>query len=90
MHAIWRSLSPNERRIARALAVMKTPIYSEQTAAAVGISRASIGRAFESLRDNADVIEVDGIARLTDPLFEYWLHVRRLTPSTGGEKDDAD
>lgn len=89
MHAIWRALSTNERRIARALAVTKTPVYSEQTAAAVGINRASIGRALESLRDKADVIDVDGRPRLTDPLFEYWLQLRGLTPSTGGEDDDA-
>jgi hypothetical protein len=89
MHAIWRALSTNERRIARALAVTNTPVYSEQTAAAVGINRASIGRALESLRDKADVIDVDDRPRLTDPLFEYWLQLRGLTPPGGGEDDDA-
>jgi hypothetical protein len=83
MHAIWRALSTNERRMARALAVTTTPLYSEETAAAVGIKRASIGRALESLVNNADVIQEDGRLRLTDPVFEHWLKARGLTPDSG-------
>ena len=57
MRAIWRALTTNERRVARALAVATTPLYSEETASAVGIKRSSIGKALESLVANADVID---------------------------------
>src|SRR5690242_4824001 len=57
--AIWRILTLNERRVARALAVVSTPLYSEETATAVGIKRTSIRRALDSLEANADVIIAD-------------------------------
>jgi uncharacterized protein len=85
MHAIWRSLSTNERRVARALAVVSTPLHSEETAAAVGIKRSSIGKALESLLDAADAIRVDAGARITDPMFELWLQSRGLTPVGGND-----
>jgi hypothetical protein len=88
MRAIWRALTANERRVARALAVVSTPLYSEDTASVVGIKRTSIGKALESLVDNADVIDDDGKPRLTDPMFEHWLRTRGLTPA-GGEDDDS-
>jgi hypothetical protein len=86
MRAIWRALSGNERRVARALAVSPAPLFSEDTAAAVGIKRASIGRALESLRAKADVIDVNGRPRLTDPVFELWLERRGLTPASGEDE----
>jgi hypothetical protein len=86
MRAIWRNLTVNERRMARALAATTTPLYSEETAAAVGIKRASIGRALESLANNADTIHESNRPRLTDPMFELWLRSRGLTPESG---DDA-
>jgi hypothetical protein len=43
MRAIWRALTANERRVARALAVVSTPLHSDETAAAVGIKRTSVG-----------------------------------------------
>ena len=55
MRAIWRNLTVNERRMARALAVTTTPLYGEETTVAVGIKSASIGRALESLANNADI-----------------------------------
>ncbi len=85
MRAIWRALTANERRVARALAVTATPLYSEDTAAAVGIKRSSIARALESLANNADVIYVDGTPRLTDPMLERWLQARGLTPESGDD-----
>lgn len=87
MRAVWENLSVNERRVARAIAVATTPLYSEDTATAVGIKRTSIRSALESLTDNADVIH-DGNGRpsITDPLFELWLKARGLTPDSG---DDA-
>ena len=90
MRAIWRALTANERRVARALAVARTPLYSEDTAAAVGIKRSSIGKALESLLANADVIHADGKPRLTDPMFELWLQTRGLTPAAGADGDDDD
>ncbi len=87
MRAIWRALTANERRVARALAVASTPLHSEQTAVAVGIKRSSIGKALESLTANADVIDQDGKPRLTDPMFELWLRSRGLTPASGEELD---
>jgi hypothetical protein len=90
MNAIWRALRPNERRVARALAVATTPLYSEETASAVGIKRSSIGRALESLVSNADVISENGRHRLTDPMFELWLHARGLTPTGGDDEDDRE
>jgi uncharacterized protein len=87
MRAIWRALPLNERRVARALAVVATPVHSEETAAAVGIKRSSIGKALEGLAANADVIHEDGRPRLTDPMFEYWLRARGLTPA-GGDDDE--
>ncbi len=86
MRAIWRALTTNERRVVRALAVVSSPIFSEETAAAVGIKRTSIGRALESLEAKADVIRDEGgNLRLTDPMFELWLQTRGLTPAGGDE-----
>ena len=67
---------------------MSRPLYSEETAASVGIKRGSIGRVLESLVNNADVIHEDGRPRLTDPMFELWLQGRGLTPESGD--DDVD
>ena len=89
MRAIWRALTANERRMVRALAVTTTPLYGEETAAAVGIKRASIGRAIESLVNNADVIQGGDRLRLTDPMFELWLRGRGLTPESGDDTLEA-
>ncbi len=67
MRAIWRALTVNERRVARALAVVSTPLYSEETASAVGIKRTSIRSALESLVANADVIDDRGRAEAHRP-----------------------
>jgi hypothetical protein len=90
MRAIWRALSVNERRVSRALAATTTPLHSDQTAAAVGILRSSIGFALESLVAKADVIEIEGGPRITDPMFELWLQRRGLTPTDGGDYADDD
>lgn len=90
MRAIWRALTVNERRVARALAVVSTPLYSEETAAAVGIRRSSIRAALESLVANADVITEDGRSRLTDPMFERWLQGRGLTPTAGADDQEEE
>lgn len=91
MRAIWQALTINERRVARAIALTTTPLHSEETAAAVGIRRASIGRALESLTDKADVIQDGGARpRLTDPMFEHWLKRRGLTPQSGDDADDGE
>jgi uncharacterized protein len=87
MRAIWRALTTNERRVARAVAVVGTPLFSEDTASAVGIKRSSIGKALESLVAKADVIRDDSGVRLTDPMFELWLQRRGLTPAAGDEAD---
>ena len=73
MRAIWHALTVNERRVARALALVSTPLHSQETATAVGIKRSSIGKALESLIANADAIDEGGNPRLTDPMFELWL-----------------
>jgi uncharacterized protein len=88
MRAIWRALTVNERRVSRALAVVSTPLYSEETATAVGIRRTSIRKALESLEANADVIDEAGRPRLTDPMFEFWLQTRGLIPAGGNEDDE--
>jgi hypothetical protein len=85
MRAIWKALTANERRVARALAVTTTALYSDETAAAVGINRASIGRALEALVADADVIDAHPRPRLTDPMFELWLRERGLTPASGAD-----
>jgi hypothetical protein len=90
MRAIWEALPANERRIARALAVLRTPLHSEETANAVGIKRTSITRALDSLVDDADVIYEDRKPRLTDPMFELWLQKRGLTPASGDDDSDED
>lgn len=90
MQAIWRTLTANERRMARALALTTTPLYGEETATAVGIKRASIGRALESLLNNADAIQDGDRPRLTDPMFELWLKGRGLTPESGEDAADED
>jgi hypothetical protein len=89
MRAMWRALTANERRMVRAIAVTTTPLYGEETAAAVGIKRASIGRAIESLVSNADVIQAGDRLRLTDPMFELWLRGRGLIPETGDDAPEA-
>src|SRR5690606_943943 len=63
----WRALPANERRVARALAVVPTPLHSKATAAAGGIKRSSISMAPEGLRANADPIRVAGTPRPPDP-----------------------
>lgn len=88
MRAIWRALTTNERRVARALAVATAPLHSEETAAAVGIKRSSISAALESLVADADVIDGPDEPRLTDPMFELWLQSRGLTP-VGGDDEEA-
>jgi uncharacterized protein len=90
MRAIWRNLTANERRMVRALAVTTSPLYSAETAAAVGINRTSIRSAVDSLIGNADVIATDrgDRPRITDPMFELWLQSRGLTPDSG--EDFAD
>ncbi len=85
MRAIWRALTVNERRVSRAIAVTSTPLHSEETAAAVGIQRSSIGNALESLLAKADVIQTGDGPMITDPMFELWLQRRGLTPADGGE-----
>ena len=90
MRAIWRALTLNERRVARALALVSTPLYSDVTAAAVGIQRTSIGKALESLVAKADVIDEAGRPRLTDPMFELWLQRRGLTPAAGNDDEDLE
>lgn len=87
MRAIWRALTVNERRVSRALAVASTPLYSEDTAAAVGIKRTSIRKALEGLVANADVINEPDAPRLTDPMFELWLQRRGLTPAAGNDDE---
>jgi uncharacterized protein len=90
MRAIWRALTVNERRVARALALVATPLYGSETAASVGIKRTSIRSALESLTNNADVISDTDGPRLTDPLFEHWLEGRGLVPDSGEDgADDA-
>ncbi|HTU30849.1 MAG TPA: hypothetical protein VMF07_15790, partial [Solirubrobacteraceae bacterium] len=82
--------TPNERRVCRALAVVSTPLYSEETAAAVGIKRSSIARAVENLLARADLIpDADG-PRLTDPMFELWLRQRGLVPAEGEDPADEE
>ncbi|HEX3614956.1 MAG TPA: hypothetical protein VHU61_00340 [Solirubrobacteraceae bacterium] len=90
MRAIWRNLTTNERRVARALAIVSTPLYSADTAAAVGITRTSIGSAVESLLGTADAISAGAgeRPRLTDPMFEMWLQLRGLTPDSGEDLGD--
>jgi len=56
MRAIWRALTVNGRRVARALALTSTPLCGDDTAAAVGIKRTSIRSALERMIDNAAVI----------------------------------
>jgi hypothetical protein len=90
MRAIWRALTTNERRVARALAVATTPLHSEETATAVGIKRSSIGKALEALLANADAIEESGRPRLTDPMFEHWLRARGLTPAGGDDDEESE
>ncbi len=82
MRAIWRALPANERRVARALAVTDSPLFSADTAKAIGMPRSSIPGALDGLIAKADVIEIPGEQRprLTDPLFEAWLQERGLTP----------
>ena len=89
MRAIWRTLPTNERRVARAIALAPAPLFSAETAAAVGIKRTSIRKALEALLSKADVIREDGEPRLTDPMFELWVRSRGLTPAGGGD-DDAE
>jgi hypothetical protein len=90
MRAIWRALTPNERRVCRALAVVPTPLYSEETATAVGIKRSSISRAVESLLANADLIQSADGPQITDPMFELWLRQRGLVPAEGDEAVDEE
>jgi hypothetical protein len=90
MRAIWANLSVNERRVARAIAVTTTPLYSEDTATAVGIKRTSIRSALDSLTGNADVIHEANGPRITDPMLELWLKTRGLTPDSGEDAANED
>jgi uncharacterized protein len=85
MGAVWNALPVNERRVARALAVVRAPLHGKETAAAVGIKRSSIGKALTRLVDHADVIDDEGQPRLSDPMFELWLQRLGLTPAAGDQ-----
>jgi hypothetical protein len=76
--------------MARALAVTTTPLHSDETAAAVGIKRASVGKALESLMNKADIVQDGDRPRLTDPMFEHWLKARGLTPDRGDDPGEDD
>ena len=90
MRAIWRTLTLNERRVARAITLTTTPLYSAETAAAVGIKRTSIRSALESLINQADVISDGDRQRLTDPMFEAWVAGRGLLPESGEDVPDPE
>ncbi len=87
MQAIWRALTLNERRVARALATSSAPLYSDETAALVGIKRTSIRSAVDSLRAKADVVDAQGRLRLTDPMLEHWLRSQGALPDDGDDTD---
>jgi uncharacterized protein len=89
MHAIWRALPLAERRAALALASLGSP-YAKDNAAAVGLNPNSVRGAVAGLRDRADVVEGNGVPRLTDPLFELWLQRRGVWQAdvVGGSDDD--
>ena len=80
MRAIWKALPLSERRASLALANLGSP-YVADNATSVGLNRNSAGAALEGLRDRADIVEIGGASRLTDPLFELWLQ-RRGVPSS--------
>ena len=89
MQAIWRALNVNERRMARALALVVTRRSTARTRRPrSGSTAASIGRALETLADNADTFDDGGTPRLTDPMFEHWLKGRGLTPESGEDGED--
>lgn len=56
---------------------------SRGSRAALGIKRASIDKALETLVASIDVMLEDGKPQLTDPMFGLWLRTRRLTPAAG-------
>jgi uncharacterized protein len=79
LRAIFKALTPNEKRVMLAIANLRTSPRESATAAAVGLNPNSAARTMEMLRDSADLIqtEVAGTV-ITDPLFELWLRRRGL------------
>lgn len=78
MRAIFKALTPNEKRVMLAIANLQGTPREAANASAVGIRPGSVPKAIEALRDRADLIDLGGLPMITDPLFELWLRQRGI------------
>lgn len=73
LRARYQALPANEKRLALALASGAGSVYDARVYTSVGLKRGSIRFTLESLEGRAEVVRVDGVPMLADPLFEHWL-----------------
>lgn len=82
MRAIFKALTPNEKRVMLAIANLQGTPREAANASAVGIRPGSVPTTIDALRDRADLIDVNGLPTITDPLFELWLGRRGIASVT--------
>jgi hypothetical protein len=71
------TLSTTEERVLFALALSPTGPYSTYAQQRFGLPRSSAADALRSLAGRGEVVTVDGVPRITDPLLRWWLRQRR-------------
>jgi hypothetical protein len=79
LRAIFKALTPNEKRVMVAIANLDGSPREAANVAAVGIRRGSVSSTLEALRARGDIIETRDVHPspvITDPLFELWLRER--------------
>jgi hypothetical protein len=82
MRAIFKALTPNEKRVLLAIANLDGSPRGAANAAAVGILPGSVPSTVEALRERADLVPgLDGALAITDPMFELWLQRRGVAGS---------
>jgi uncharacterized protein len=90
LRAIFKALTPNEKRVMIALANLPGSPRDRANAAAVGLNPNSALKTLETLRAAADVIDTAGATVITDPLLALWLRRRGLAGATADVSLDDD
>jgi predicted protein tyrosine phosphatase len=89
LRAIFKALTPNEKRVMIALANLTGSPREAANARAVGLNPNSSAKTLEALRAAADVFDDPHTGpTITDPLFELWLRRRGLAGLPTQTPDD--
>lgn len=85
---IWDDLTPNQRIVARALALGETNLYAHGTG--LPIAGSSVHRAVEGLRKKGVLQDASGPEALDDPFFREWILRFALADSVPVELGEGD